>query len=43
MEVADFIGESLFKWAGYILGRNYKLLKKDWILKLTNNHAYWSK
>lgn len=43
MEVADFVGENLFKWAGYILGRNYKLLKKDWILKLTNNHAYWSK
>ena len=43
MEVADFIGENLFKAAGYLLGRNYKWLKKDWILNLTNNHAYWSK
>jgi rhamnosyltransferase len=43
MEIADFIGESLYKGAGYFLGRNYKLLKKDWILKLTNNYAYWSK
>lgn len=43
MEIADFVGENLFKAAGYFLGKNYKLLKKDWILKLTNNHAYWSK
>lgn len=43
MEIADFIGECLFKGAGYLLGRNYKWLKKDWILNLTNNHAYWSK
>ena len=43
MEIADFFGESLYKGAGYFLGRNYKFLKKDWILKLTNNHAYWSK
>jgi len=43
MEIADFVGENLFKWAGYILGRNYKWLKKDWIYKLTNNHAYWSR
>lgn len=43
MEIADFAGENLFKAAGYFLGRNYRLLKKEWILKLTNNHAYWSK
>lgn len=43
MEIADFIGENLFKCAGYYLGRNYKWLKRDWIFKLTNNHAYWSK
>lgn len=43
MEIADFIGENLFKGAGYFLGRNYKWLKKEWILNLTNNHAYWSK
>ncbi len=43
MEIADFIGENLYKAAGYFLGKNYRLLKKDWILKLTNHHAYWSK
>lgn len=43
LEIADFVGENLYKAAGYFLGKNYKLLKKDWILKLTNNHAYWSK
>ncbi len=43
MEIADFIGENIFKAVGYVLGKNYKLLKKDWIFKLTNNHAYWSK
>lgn len=43
MEIADFVGESLYKAVGYFLGKNYKLLKKDWISKLTNNHAYWSK
>ncbi len=43
MEIADFVGENLFKAAGYFLGKHYKWLKKDWILKLTNNHAYWSK
>lgn len=43
MEIADFIGENLFKGAGYFLGKNYKWLKKEWILQLTNNHAYWSK
>lgn len=43
MEIADFVGENLYKAVGYFLGKNYKLLKKGWILKLTNNHAYWSK
>lgn len=43
MEIADFVGENLFQAAGYYLGRTHKLLKKDWILKLTNHHAYWSK
>ena len=43
MEIADFIGESLFKGAGYLLGKNYKWLKKDWILNMTNNHSYWNK
>ena len=42
MEIADFVGESLYKGAGYFLGKHYKWLKKDWILKLTNHHAYWS-
>jgi len=43
VEVADFIGETLFKAVGYFLGKNYKWLQKEWILKLTNHHAYWSK
>ena len=43
MEIADFAGENLYNAAGYFLGKKYKWLKKDWILKLTNNHAYWSK
>lgn len=43
MEIAEFVGENLFKAAGYFLGKHYKWLKKDWILHLTNNHAYWSK
>ncbi len=41
MEIADFIGENLFMFAGYMLGKHYKWLKKDWIIKLTNNHAFW--
>ncbi len=41
MEVVDFAGENLFKWTGYMLGKNYRLLKKSWILHLTNNYAYW--
>ena len=43
MEIADFVGASLSQVAGYLLGKNYKWLKKDWILNLTNNHAYWNK
>ena len=43
MEMFDFIGENLFKGAGYFLGKHYKWLRKEWVLYLTNNHAYWSK
>lgn len=43
MEIADFVGECLFKAAGYFLGRHHRFLKKSWIINLTNNHAYWSK
>lgn len=43
MEIADFVGENLFKAAGYFLGKHYKCLKREWIYKLTNNHAYWSR
>lgn len=42
-EVADFIGENLFKAVGYFLGKHYIWLQKEWILKLTNHYAYWSK
>lgn len=43
MEIADFVGENIYKWVGYSLGKHYKWLKKEWILKLTNNHSFWSK
>ena len=41
MEIADFSGENIYKAVGYFLGKHYRWLKKSWILRLTNNHAYW--
>jgi len=43
MEIAEFAGENLYKAVGYFLGKHYKCLKKDWILRLTNNYSYWSR
>lgn len=30
-----------FKYAGYLLGKNYKKLPRSWILKITTNREYW--
>lgn len=30
-----------FKYAGYLLGKNYKKLPRKWILKITTNREYW--
>ena len=43
LEILDFFGENLYKFVGYLLGRNYRLLKKEWIQALTANKSYWSK
>lgn len=43
MELLDFVGENLFKAVGYCLGKNYRWLKKEWILNLTANKNYWRK
>jgi len=43
IELLDFIGENLFKAVGYFLGRHYHWLRKEWILCLTANKAYWAK
>lgn len=41
MEIVDFLGETMFKYAGYLLGKNYRLLPKELILKCTMNLSYW--
>lgn len=43
MEIVDFIGESAFKYAGYLAGKNYRFLPKDAVLWCTMNKAYWNK
>ena len=30
-----------FKYAGYLLGKNYRRLPRGWILGLTSNKEYW--
>lgn len=36
-----FFLQGCFKYAGYLLGKRYRLLPKKWILALTANRAYW--
>lgn len=40
-EAADFVVQSGFKYAGYLLGKNYKKLSKEAIMYMTSNKDYW--
>lgn len=40
--IVDLILQSGFKWLGYKLGKNYKMLSRDLILKCTMNQTYWN-
>lgn len=42
MEIVDFVGETVFKYAGYLLGKQYRLLPKELVLKCTMNKSYWN-
>lgn len=41
MEIVDFLGETMFKYAGYLLGKNYRLLPRKLVLQCTMNLSYW--
>lgn len=41
LEIIDFIGESMFKYAGYLLGKNYRMLPKELVLSCTMNQSYF--
>lgn len=41
MEIVDFLGETMFKYAGYLLGKNHRLLPKELVLRCTMNPSYW--
>ena len=43
MELIDFIFESLFKTAGYLLGRKHYLLPKEWKQTMSMNRNYWNR
>ena len=36
-----FCVQCAFKYAGYLLGKNYQKLPRNWILKITMNQEYW--
>lgn len=38
-----FYMQCFCKYAGYLLGKNYKRLPKSWITALTSNKEYWNK
>ena len=40
-DACKFFVNSCFKFAGYIFGKNYKLIPKAIIMKLTMNPGYW--
>lgn len=33
--------QTICKYAGYLLGKNYVRLPRKWVMKLTDNKAYW--
>ena len=37
-----FIVQCCFKYAGYLLGKHYRMLPGKWVLSLTDNRAYWN-
>lgn len=39
--VPDLVVKSGFKYAGYLLGKNYRKLPRPVVLRLTMNRAYW--
>ena len=41
MELADFIFESMFKIAGFVLGRVHYLLPDEWKQTMSMNRIYW--
>lgn len=36
-----FFLQGCFKYAGYLLGRHYRLLPQKWVLAITTNKSYW--
>ncbi len=36
-----FVVQCCFKYAGYLLGKNYRRLPRKWVLALTTNKEYW--
>lgn len=36
-----FFLQSCFKYAGYLLGKHYRMLPKKWVLAITTNKSYW--
>lgn len=41
LKIPKFMADTVCKYIGYKLGRNYKKLPKSLILKLTMNRSYW--
>jgi rhamnosyltransferase len=36
-----FFVQSCFKYAGYLMGKNYRRLPRSWVLAITTNKEYW--
>ena len=43
MELADFLCESVFKTAGFLLGKKHYLLPSEWKQAMSMNRIYWMK
>ncbi len=39
--IPGFLFHSAARYAGFLLGKNYRLLNKDLILKITSNRGFW--